>query len=164
MKINSLYLALSLLLCLFISCKHDNKVVFDEYQPTKGTWEKNDVKTFVWDVQDTLTPHNLFMNVRVNNDYPYSNMFVVFKIYKPSAAIVIDTIQFQMADPNGALLGSGFSDVKESKLWLKQNYTFDETGKYKLTLEQAVRALGDVEGVPALQGVSEVGFRIEKAE
>ena len=164
MKINSLYLALSLLLCLFISCKHDNKVVFDEYQPTKGTWEKNDVKTFVWDVQDTLTPHNLFMNVRVNNDYPYSNMFVVFKIYKPSTAIVIDTIQFQMADPNGALLGSGFSDVKESKLWLKQNYTFDETGKYKLTLEQAVRALGDVEGVPALQGVSEVGFRIEKAE
>lgn len=164
MKINSLYLALSLLLCLFISCKHDNKVVFDEYQPTKGTWEKNDVKTFVWDVQDTLTPHNLFMNVRVNNDYPYSNMFVVFKIYKPSTAIVIDTIQFQMADPNGALLGSGFSDVKESKLWLKQNYTFDEIGKYKLTLEQAVRALGDVEGVPALQGVSEVGFRIEKAE
>lgn len=164
MKINSLYLALSLLLCLFISCKHDNKVIFDEYQPTKGNWEKNDVKTFVWDVQDTLTSHNLFMNVRVNNEYPYSNMFVIFKIYKPSTAIVIDTIQFQMADPNGVLLGNGFSDVKESKLWLKQNYTFDETGKYKVTLEQAVRALGDVEGVPALEGVSEVGFRIEKAE
>ena len=164
MKINSLYLALSLLLCLFISCKHDSKVVFDEYQPTKGVWEKNDVKTFVWDVQDTLTAHDLFMNVRVNNDYPYSNMFVIFKIYKPSTAIVIDTIQFQMADSNGALLGNGFSDVKESTLWLKEHYIFNETGKYKMTVEQAVRALGDVEGVPALPGISEVGLRIEKAE
>lgn len=155
---------LSLLLGLFISCKHDNKVIFDEYQPTKGTWEKKDVKTFVWEVQDTLTAHDLFMNVRVNNDYPYSNMFVICKIYKPSMAIVIDTIQFQMADPNGALLGNGFSDVKESKLWLKERYTFDETGKYKVTLEQAVRALGDVEGVADLPGVSEIGFSIEKAE
>lgn len=164
MKINSLYLALSLLLFLFVSCQQDSKVVFDEFQSTKGIWDKNDVKTFVWDVQDTVTPTNLFMNVRVNNEYPYSNMFVIFKIYKPSAAIVIDTIQFQMADPNGTLLGNGFSDVKESKLWLKENYIFDETGKYKLTLEQAVRELGDVEGVSTLKGVSEIGFRIEKAE
>lgn len=164
MKINSLYVIVSLLFGLFISCKHENKVIFDEYQPTKGVWEKNDVKTFVWEVQDTLTAHDLFMNVRVNNDYPYSNMFVICKIYKPSTAIVIDTIQFQMADPNGALLGNGFSDVKESKLWLKEHYTFDEIGKYKVTLEQAVRALGDVEGVSALPGVSEIGFSIEKAE
>jgi len=49
-------------------------------------------------------------------------------------------------------------------LWLKEHYIFNETGKYKLTVEQAVRALGEVEGVPALQGVSEVGLRIEKAE
>ncbi|WP_413511072.1 gliding motility lipoprotein GldH [Myroides odoratus] len=164
MKINSLYLALSLLLFLCVSCQQDSKVVFDEFQSTTGIWDKNDVKTFVWDVQDTVTPANLFMNLRVNNEYPYSNMFVIFKIYKPSAAIVIDTIQFQMADPNGTLLGNGFSDVKESKLWLKENYVFDEKGKYKMTLEQAVRDLGDVEGVPTLKGVSEVGFRIEKAE
>lgn len=164
MKINSFYLALNLLLFLCVSCQQDSKVVFDEFQSTTGIWDKNDVKTFVWDVQDTVTPTNLFMNLRVNNEYPYSNMFVIFKIYKPSAAIVIDTIQFQMADPNGTLLGNGFSDVKESKLWLKENYIFDEKGKYKMTLEQAVRDLGDVEGVPTLKGVSEVGFRIEKAE
>jgi len=149
---------------MFISCKHDSKVMFDEFQSTNGVWNKNDIKTFVWDVKDTVTANNLFMQVRVNNEYPYSNMYVIFKIYKPSSSIVTDTIQFQMADPNGTLLGNGFSDVKESKLWLKENYIFNETGKYKLTLEQAVRELGDVEGVPALKGVGEVGFRIEKAE
>ncbi|MGG5505717.1 MULTISPECIES: gliding motility lipoprotein GldH [unclassified Myroides] len=164
MKINKLYLTLSLLFVLMISCQQDNKVVFDEFQPTKGVWERNDIKTFVCDVQDTLTATNIFMNVRVNNEYPYSNMFVIFKLYKPNAEIVIDTIQFQMAAPNGDLLGNGFSDVKESKLWLKENYVFDQVGKYKMTLEQAVRALGDVEGVPALNGISEVGLRIEKAE
>ncbi|MGG5576566.1 gliding motility lipoprotein GldH [Myroides sp. C15-4] len=164
MKINSLYLALSLSLGLLMSCQHDHKVVFDEFQPTKGVWERQDIKTFVWDVQDTLTTNNLFMNVRVNKEYPFSNLFVIAKLYKPNAEIVIDTLQFQMSDPNGALLGNGFSDVKESKLWLKENFVFDQAGKYKLTLEQAVRALGDVEGVPELKGISEVGFRIEKAE
>lgn len=164
MKINSAYLTLCLLFCLLISCQQDNKVIFDEFQPTKGVWKKNDVKTFVWNVQDTLSSTNLFMNVRVNNDYPYSNMFVISKLYKPNAEVVIDTIQFQMTDPNGALLGNGFSDIKESKLWLKENYIFNKAGKYKLTLEQAVRALGDVEGVSELKGVSEVGFRIEKVE
>ena len=164
MRINKLYLTWSLLVGLLISCQQDDKVVFDEFQPTKGIWEKNDIKTFVWDVQDTLTANNLFMNVRVNNEYPYSNMYVIFKLYKPNTEIVIDTIQFQMAEPNGTLLGNGFSDVKESKLWLKENYIFDQVGKYKMTLEQAVREMGNVEGVPALKGVSEVGLRIEKAE
>lgn len=149
---------------MFTACQHNKNVLFDDFQTTDGEWKKEDIKTFVWDVQDTVQPTNIYMNLRVNENYPYNNMYVIFKIHKPSTAVVIDTIQFQMADADGKLLGNGFSDVKESKLWLKENFTFNELGKYKMTIEQAVRELGDIEGVPALKGVSEIGLSIEKGE
>ncbi len=164
MKISNLFFVLGIVLTTFIACQHNENVLFDAFQATDGKWKKEDIKTFVWETKDTLQPTNIFMNLRVNENYPYSNLFVIFKIYKPNSSVVIDTIEFQMADAEGKLLGNGFSDVKESKLWLKEGFVFNESGKYKMTIEQAVRELGDVEGVPALKGVSEIGLSIEKEE
>lgn len=161
-RIISYLLVLSVLVLSSTSCQQDSKMLFDQYQETSGTWDKDDVKTFVYDVQDTVQRHNLFMNLRVNKNYPYSNVFVIFKIHQPNSDIMIDTLQFQMAKPDGTLLGSGFSDVKESKLELKEGYVFPKPGSYKFSVEQVVRELGEVDGVNSLKGVSEVGFRIEK--
>jgi len=161
-RINSYLLVLSAVILSMTSCKQDEKMLFDQYQETSGTWDKTDVKTFVYDVQDTVQRHNLFMNLRVNKSYPYSNLFVIFKIHQPDSDVLVDTLQFQMAKPDGTLLGNGFSDVKESRLELKEGYIFPKAGSYKFSIEQVVRELGEVEGVSSLNGVSEVGFRIEK--
>ena len=67
-----------------------------------------------------------------------------------------------MAAPDGTLLGNGFTDIKESKLYFKENVKF--RGKYKLNIKQAVRESGKVPGVTALEGITEVGLRIEKKE
>lgn len=164
MKIRSLFFVIGIVLTTFTACQHNDKVLFDDFQTTDGEWNKKDIKTFVWEAQDTINPTNVFLNLRVNQEYPYNNMYVIFKIYKPSTTVVIDTIQFQMADAQGKLLGNGFSDVKESKLWLKENFVFNESGKYKMTVEQAVRELGNIEGVPSLKGISEIGLSVEKGE
>ncbi|WP_255669421.1 gliding motility lipoprotein GldH [Myroides oncorhynchi] len=161
-RISRYLIVLSFIIFSISSCQEDSKMLFDQYQETTGTWDKKDVKTFVYDVQDTVQRHNLFMNLRVNKSYPYSNLFVIFKIHQPNSDILIDTLQFQMAKPDGTLLGNSFSDVKESKLELKEGYVFPEAGSYKFSVEQVVRELGEVEGVNSLKGVSEVGFRIEK--
>jgi hypothetical protein len=47
-------------------------------------------------------------------------------------------------------------------LWLKENFRFSQQGDYKFTVEQAVRELGEVEGVSSLKGISDLGIRIEK--
>ena len=70
-----------------------------------------------------------------------------------------------MAAPNGELLGKGFSDVKESKLWYKgyeNDFIFSEKGVYKVNVQHAMRKNGEIEGVQNLEGITEVGFRIEK--
>jgi len=60
------------------------------------------------------------------------------------------------------LLGEGFSDVKESKLWYLENFKFKRAGKYNVEVVQAVRETGKVDGVSELKGITELGLRIEK--
>ena len=82
----------------------------------------------------------------------------------PDSKVLVDTLEYQMARPDGTLLGVGFSDVKENKLWLKEGYVFPKSGTYQLKVEQAIREIGEVEGVQKLKGISEIGIQIDKAE
>ncbi|ETN94140.1 gliding motility-associated lipoprotein GldH [Zhouia amylolytica AD3] len=68
-----------------------------------------------------------------------------------------------MAEPNGEWLGKGFSSLKESKLWYKENVVFPRNGEYKITVEQAMRKVGSVEGIQELDGITDIGIKIEKA-
>ena len=76
---------------------------------------------------------------------------------------MVDTLEYQMANPDGSLLGEGFTDVKESKLVYKERMKFKK-GNYKIHIRHAVRQTGKVVGVAKLDGITEVGFRIEKIE
>ncbi len=69
-----------------------------------------------------------------------------------------------MANQDGNLVGEGFSDIKESKLYYKENTDFKLKGTYKVKIQHAVRQTGKVTGMKTLNGISEVGFRIESIE
>ena len=57
-----------------------------------------------------------------------------------------------------------FSFFLESKLWYKENYSFEKAGKYTLEVEHAVRQTGKVKGVQDLTGITDLGLRIEKRQ
>jgi len=106
----------------------------------------------------------MFVNIRNHDDYGFNNLFLIIKLEQPKGKIQIDTLEYQMANPDGTLMGEGFSDIKESKLWYKEGFSFPEKGKYKVSIQQAVRQNGKVKGVEVLQGVTEIGFRIESLQ
>ena len=145
---------------LFISC--DEKRVFDEYRKLDGSWKKTDTIQFAFELNDTINSHNLFLNIRNNNNYPYNNLYVIVALTQPDSLVKIDTLEYDMAFPDGKLMGEGFSDVKESKLWYQENFKFNKAGTYSVKISQALRKTGDVSGDLELNGVTEVGFRIEK--
>jgi len=76
----------------------------------------------------------------------------------------VDTLQYRMAYPNGEWMGEGIGSIKENLLWYKENFRFAEEGNYKLTIQQAVRKNGQVEGDAELLGITDVGFSIERIE
>jgi len=154
--------ALSLVV-LLVSC--DKKRVFDEYKPLDGKWKKDNVVSFNFDQKDTVSKYNMFINVRNNNSYPYSNLFLIVHLQEPGSKLTkVDTLEYPMANPDGSLMGEGFSDVKESKLWYKENVRFPKAGKYTVSIQHAVRKGGEVPGVNELDGVIDVGLRIESTE
>lgn len=157
---NSLLFVFTVL--LLVSC--DKKRVFDQYKSLGKTWHKDSTALFTYNNQDTTKAYDLFVNLRSNNDYPFNNIFLIVAMEAPGGLTKVDTLEYQMANPDGTLLGSGFSDVKESKLYFKEKYKFQSVGDYKIGIQQAVRQTGKVAGVQELAGVTEVGFRVEKLD
>ena len=150
---------------LFLVCSCDKSRVFDEYKELNGTWSKDSVISFTFQQKDTVSKYNLFVTMRNNNNCPYSNMYLIVQMEEPASKLTkVDTLEYQMANPDGSLMGDGFSDIKESKLWYKENLRFSKPGNYKVKIQQAVRQAGQVPGVQELDGVTEVGFRIESTE
>jgi gliding motility-associated lipoprotein GldH len=167
MRLKNSFLSSGVTLCLFfiassvVSC--DKQRVFDEYKSVGKSWDKDSIVSFDIPLMDTKKQYNLFLNIRDNNDYPYNNLFLIVAMEQPDKKTLIDTLEYQMANPDGSLLGEGFTDVKESKLVYKERMKF-KTGNYKIHIRHAVRQTGKVAGVAKLDGITEVGFRIEKSE
>lgn len=151
---------LILVAILLFSC--DKKRVFDEYKSVGSAWHKDSIVTFDLPVLDSTKRYDLFVNLRNNNNYPFNNLFLIVAIEMPNGFTKVDTLEYQMANPDGTLLGNGFTDIKESKLYLKEGVKF--RGKYKVHIKQAVRQSGKIPGVQELEGITDVGFRIEQKD
>ncbi|AXT51804.1 gliding motility lipoprotein GldH [Aquimarina sp. BL5] len=160
--INLRFLTLLFLLISIVSC--DDTRVFDEYKTVSDSWEKDEKISFALPELDSLQGYNLFINVRNTNDYKFSNLFLISEMEFPNGKIVTDTLEYEMAKPNGEWLGVGFTDLKESKLWYKENVNFAEKGVYKVVLQHAMRKNGETLGINSLEGITDIGFRIEFAE
>jgi len=151
---------LLLVVILFFSC--DKKRVFDEYKSVGSAWHKDSVVTFNLPQLDSTKKHNLFINLRSNNNYPFNNLFLIVSLEKRNGFTKVDTLEYQMANPDGSLLGEGFTDIKESKLFYKDKIKLN--GISKVHIKQAVRENGKIPGVAELEGITDVGFRIEKID
>ncbi|TDO83972.1 protein involved in gliding motility GldH [Flavobacterium chryseum] len=145
---------------LLFSC--DKKRVFDQYKSVGSAWHKDSVVTFDLPVLDSTKKYNLFLNLRDNNNYPFNNLFLIVAIEMPNGFTKVDTLEYEMAAKDGTLLGNGFTDIKESKLFYKADVRF--RGNYKVHIKQAVRESGKIPGVEALEGITDVGFRIEQKD
>lgn len=131
---------------------------------SENEWKKTHEVDFQFSVLDTISKHNLFINIRNNKEYAYSNLFLITRLEFPNGQKVVDTLEYKMADVTGRFLGAGLSDIKESKLFYKENKVFPVSGNYTFSIAQAMRKNGETEGVEALEGITDVGFRIEKSK
>jgi len=144
-----------------ISC--NDTTVFNIYKPiAKLQWHKDSIINFTFDPIDTISKNNVYINLRNNKDYQYSNLFLIVGINFPNNNRVIDTLEYEMATAEGKFLGSGFTDLKENKLEYKTNVVFPTTGTYTFSIQHAMRKSGDIKGIMLLEGVTDVGLQIEK--
>ncbi|MGJ8591381.1 MAG: gliding motility lipoprotein GldH [Aquaticitalea sp.] len=154
-----------IIILAFILNSCDSKQVFDEYKSVPNEWQKDSIVSFRVNPPDSIQNYNLFINIRNTNAYKFNNLFLIIDMEYPHGKTIKDTLEYQMAKPNGELLGEGMTDIKENKLWYKgydKPFVFEEKGDYTISIQQAMRNNGDINGVDKLQGITDVGFRIER--
>jgi len=143
-----------------ISCS--DGIEFTKYKPLpNASWEANENVSFEFEISDTISPKNLFINIRNTKDYAFSNLYVITALDFPNGDRIIDTLQYEMADKSGRYLGEGFTEIKENKLFYKEEKVFPESGKYVFNMRHAMRKNGQVNPIPFLEGIQDVGFSIE---
>lgn len=151
--------------CFFLVASCDSKAVYDEYKSVPNKWHKDSVASFSFKAPDTTNAYNLYVNLRNNEAYKYSNLFLIVTLNYPNGKTVKDTLEYKMAKPNGELLGEGFTDIKENKLWYRGYevpFKFTENGEYTAMVQHAMRNNGDVDGITNLEGITDIGFRVEQ--
>ena len=153
----------ALIVLIVITSCNNNIVVFDRYKSIAETeWHKDSIVKFEFSPKDTISRNNVFINLRNNNEYAYSNLFLIVGIDFPNNYKVVDTLEYEMANAEGKFLGTGLTDLKENKLEFKTNVIFPTKGTYNFTIQHAMRKSGDIEGIQSLKGVTDVGVQIEK--
>jgi len=150
------------ILVLLMSC--ETKTVYSEYhQLNNGVWQVEDTIKFNFSELDAKEKYNVFLNLRNDNDFSYSNLFLITELDYPNGETVSDTLEYEMAMPDGTWLGKGLGSIKESKLWYRENVDFSTSGVYTLKITHAMRQNGKVNGVTNLNGITDVGLEITKS-
>lgn len=154
-KIGCQFLVECVLLITMLSCNKSG--VFGEYETIpQAVWHKDSLVVFHVPVTDTVQNHNLFINVRNDIEYKYSNLWLFIEIIQPGDTVAVtDTFEFTLADPTGKWRGHGFGGVKTNEMLFKRNVYFPVAGNYEIQIQHGMRG-------KLLEGITDIGFRVEK--
>lgn len=156
MKLCPAVLPVALSLLVLVSCD-PNRVYEKDIRIPDGIWPMNNPVRFEVIVEDTITAHNLYINVRHTGMYPFSNLYLFVTTVAPSGHAIKDTVQIILADKKGKWLGNGLGDIWDNQRIYKGQVRFAQKGKYIFEFEQAMRQ-------EKLPSVLDVGLRVEKAK
>ncbi len=131
-------------------------VVYHEHGslPAEG-WHYRDGILFEAEIEDTVSLHQLFIDVRNTTEYEYSNLFLFLDIEFPGNRTIRDTLECVLADRRGQWTGKGSGRIRSNRFLFRDDVWFPESGTYRFTVYQGMRH-------DTLKGLSDVGIRIEK--
>ena len=144
---------------LATACSND--VVFQADVPVpEGAWNKGFTPEFAFDITDTVSKHDVYIDLRHTGDYPFSNLYLFVDLTGPNGRSARDTVECLLADPTGRWLGKGtgfvFADRRQAKVLYKLGNRFPAVGRYTMKLEQAMR-------MDPLPAVIDVGVSVERS-
>lgn len=150
------FIIAALVMLLVTACNPD--LVYEQNRRIPGDrWSRYHIPEFEFEITDTISPHDLMINLRNTGEYPRSNLFLFISARSPGGAYTRDTLEFVLAEPSGKWKGRGFGSVWQNRFYYRQNIRFPEPGKYTVEIEQAMR-------IEELPGILDVGLRVERKQ
>ncbi len=139
---------------VIVSCA--DHVVFHNTKPVDAeAWHMEDTVRFEVPIDDTLSLHELYLDVRNTTDYAYSNLFLFMDIEFPDGRVLRDTLECILAARDGSWTGKGFGRIKSNRFLFRDDAWFPDKGVYAFKVSQGMR-------YEKLSGISDIGIRIER--
>ncbi len=140
----------------FVSC--DSNRIYETNKTIEGEkWHMDSSITFPFAIDDTLSSHNLLINIRNSGSYRYRNLLLYIDFQLPNDQIIVDTLNCILADEKGKWFGKGWGSIWSSAIPYKSRIRFPHKGEYRLKLAHAMRDEN-------LKAITDIGIRIEKAQ
>ena len=150
---------LTLIIFFMISCDA-NRLYEKNISIKNSVWEISEKPSFRYNNTDTISKLKLKINVRHSSSYPFSNLWLFINTINPNGELSTDTFECILAERDGKWIGQGLGDIWDVQCDFK-NYCLDKKGDYVFEIEQAMR-YGDLTKIEKLNGIMEIGLRIEK--
>lgn len=142
------------LLFLFFACNTDK--LYEEYKTLNSSgWDKDSCAVFRFKIDKTFLNYNLFVDVRNRGDYANSNLWLFVDITAPNYTCIHDTIEYQLAFPNGKWTGKGTGGIFSNQFPFRENVFFPVEGIYTISIRHAMRN-------NPLKGISDIGFGVKR--
>lgn len=152
----SVLISFAALFLLFMLSSCNEHVLMDENLAiSEKGWDLKQKASFEVDVSDTLGLYAFYVNIRQQETYRFSNLYIFLHTTFPNGTLTHDTIECVLAHDDGRWLGKSSGSLISNQILLNPSLRFPIAGKYRFEIEQAMRE-------SRLQGIEDIGIRIEK--
>ncbi|WP_419700420.1 gliding motility lipoprotein GldH [Mucilaginibacter sp. NFX135] len=146
-----------LLITVLAGCSDANSVMDNNNAISDHNWSYVNRIKFDCKINDESAAYNLYLNLRVTDNYKYSNLFVLIYETSPDKKVKITRYEVKLAGKDGEWFGKGSGNLYSYQVPFKTNVKFPAKGNYHFEIEQNMRD-------NPLHEVSDVGLRVEKAK
>ena len=146
-----------LLITVLAGCSNGNSVIDNNTALADHNWSYVNRIRFDCKINDESAAYNLYLNLRVTDNYKYSNLFVLIYETSPDKKVKVTRYEIKLAGRDGEWFGKGSGNLYSYQLPFKTNIKFPAKGNYHFEIEQNMRD-------NPLHEVSDVGLRVEKAK
>lgn len=141
---------------LLSSCSNKNLIHKHKDIPNEK-WDYNYQVPFNFSIKDTARTYHVYFHLRINANYPYSNIWIKSIEKRPDNNQSDKMIDIKIANNEGVWLGKGLGDIYDYKILIEENKKFRMAGAYRYSFKHELR-------VKEVEGVMDIGFSVEEVK
>jgi gliding motility-associated lipoprotein GldH len=121
-------------------------------------WHRDSMLVFEVPITDTSATYRVEMDLRHAGDYSYRNLYLGRDVLNAAGTVYEDTVEFQLASPDGRWLGEGIAGLKTLSLaYRKEGLRFPKAETYRFRVQHLMRD-------EPLRGIHSVALKLYRSD
>ncbi len=147
---------LLILATLLVRCSPSSE--YNEYiSLAKKGWNADSLAVFRVPIDDVESEYDVFLQIRNEADYRYSNLWLFIEAVAPTGDSVTDTVECILAYPDGSWIGGGFGSLYSIQFPYRLGTKFANAGTHTFRIMHGMRQ-------EDIEGINSIGLRVVKRD